>query len=80
EQRRSIRRKSLWATGIGGFLVAVHLIWLILFGLAGVEPDFSILFRSLFFVLGLFFFIAGIYGLYYSKTLSAEDVIPSPEA
>lgn len=80
EQRRSIRRKSFWAVGIGGFVVAVHIAWLALFALAGVEPDFSILFRSLFFVLGLFFLFAGIYGLYYAKTLSAEDLIPSPEA
>lgn len=79
-ERRSIRRKSYWAIGIGGFVVAAHILWLIVFALAGVKPDFSILFRSLFFVLGLFFLIAGIYGLYHAKRLTAEDVIPSPEA
>ncbi|MER3431518.1 MAG: hypothetical protein C4324_10855 [Blastocatellia bacterium] len=80
KERRSIRRKSYWAIGLGGLVVAAHIGWLIIFALAGAGPDFSILFRSLFFVLGLFFLCAGIYGIYHSKTLTAEDIVPSPEA
>lgn len=80
EQKRSIRRKSLWAIGIGGFVVIVHLGWLLLFSMVGVDPDFSVLLRSIFFILGLFAFVAGSYGLYYARRLSLDDVIPSFEA
>lgn len=80
EQKTSIRRKSFWAIGIGGFLVAVHLLWLALFSFAGLQPDFSVLFRSIFFVLGLFAFVAGVWGIYYARGLSLADLIPSPEA
>lgn len=80
EQKSSIRRKSFWAIGIGGFIVAVHFVWLAVFSFAGLEPDFSVLFRSIFFVLGLFAFVAGIWGIYYARGLSLADLIPSPEA
>jgi membrane associated rhomboid family serine protease len=80
DQKRSIRKKSWWGIGIGGFLVAVHLGWMLIFALLGAGPDFSVLFRSIFFILGLFGFAAGIYGLYYSRTLSLTDIIPSEAA
>jgi membrane associated rhomboid family serine protease len=80
DQKRSIRKKSWWGIGIGGFLVAVHLGWLLLFALLGAQLDLSILFRSIFFILGLFGVAAGIYGLYYSRTLSLTDIIPSEAA
>lgn len=80
EQKSSIRRKSFWAIGIGGFLVAVHLLWLAVFSFAGLHADFSVLFRSIFFVLGLFAFVVGIWGIYYARSLSLADLIPSPEA
>lgn len=80
DQKQSIRKKSWWGIGIGGFLVAAHLGWLLIFALLGARPDLSILFRSIFFIIGLFVFVAGIFGLYYARTLSLKDVTPSPEA
>ena len=80
DQKKSIRKKSWWAVGIGGFIVFVHLGWLLLFAVMGANPDFSVLFRSIFFVLGLFALAAGIWGLYYAKNLSLEELIPSAEA
>lgn len=80
EQKRSIRKKSFWAAGIGGFVVVVHIGWLLFFSMVGADPNFSVLFRSIFFILGLFFFFAGIYGLYYARSLSLKDITPSEEA
>ena len=79
-QKKSIRKKSWWAVGIGGFIVLVHLGWLVLFAVLGRNPDFSVLFRSIFFILGLFGLAAGIWGLYYAKNLKLEELMPSPEA
>lgn len=79
-QKSSIRKKSWWAVGIGGFVVLVHIGWLGFFALLGAEPDLSVLFRSIFFILGLFAVAAGSYGLYYAKSLSMEDITPSTEA
>lgn len=80
EQKSAIRKRSFWAIGIGGFVVAAHLGWLALFSLAGLDTDFSVLFRSIFFILGLFVFGGGIWGLRYAKNLKLEDLVPSPEA
>ena len=80
DQKRSIRKKSWWAVSIGGFLVVVHIAWLVIFAMLGAEVNFSVLFRSIFFILGLFAFAAGAFGLYYARTLSLKDIIPSQEA
>lgn len=80
EQKRRIRTRSLWAVGIGALLVAAHLAWLALFYFAGLNPDFSVLFRSILFILGLFIFGGGIWGVRYARNLRLEDLIPSPEA
>jgi len=58
----------------------VHIGWLLLFSMVGASPDLTVLFRSIFFILGLFFFAAGSYGLYYAKSLSVKDIAPSAEA
>jgi len=79
-QKSSIRKKAWWAVGIGGFVVIVHIGWLLLFSMVGAEPDFSVLFRSIFFILGLFGLAAGIYGLYYARSLKLSDLTPSVEA
>src|SRR5690349_15704003 len=79
-QKRSIRKKAWWGIGIGGFVVAVHIGWLLLFAMIGAEPDFSVLLRSIFFILGVFAFAAGMYGLYYARSLKLEDLMPSAEA
>lgn len=79
-QKSSIGKKAWWAIGIGGFVVFVHLGWLMIFGVLGAKADFSVLFRSIFFILGLFALTAGIWGIYYARNLSLEDLIPSAEA
>lgn len=80
EQKKRIRQRSFWAAGIGGFVVAAHLAWLIFFSFFGLHSDFSVLFQSIFFILGLFIFAGGIWGVYYARNLKIEDLIPSPEA
>lgn len=79
-RKRSIRKKSWFGVGIGGFVVVVHIGWLLFFAMIGAGPDFSVLFRSVFFILGLFALAAGSYGLYYAKTLKLEDLTPSAKA
>ncbi len=80
EQKSRIRTRSVWAIGIGGFVVVAHLAWLALFSFAGMNPDFSVLFRSILFILGLFILGGGIWGLRHAKNLKLEDLIASPEA
>ncbi|HEX6279914.1 MAG TPA: rhomboid family intramembrane serine protease [Pyrinomonadaceae bacterium] len=79
-QKSAIRKKAWFGIGIGGFVVVVHLVWLMFFAMLGAEPDYSVLFRSIFFILGLFGLSAGIYGLYYARRLKIEDLTPSAEA
>lgn len=80
EQKSRIRTRSWWGIGIGAFLVAAHLGWLVLFSAAGLRPDYSVLFRSILFILGLFALAGGIWGWRYAKNLKLDDLIPSPEA
>jgi len=80
EQKSSIRKRAYWATGIGALIVGAHLGWLVLFSFAGLNPDFSVLFRSVIFILGLFALGGGIWGFRHAKNLKLEDLIPSPEA
>jgi membrane associated rhomboid family serine protease len=90
EQKSAIRRKSWWAIASGAFAVVLSLGAILL--VVNYFPEyledadlvgksvFNLLFRNIFFLLGLFFLAGGIYGLYYAKTLSLEDLLPSPEA
>ena len=80
DQKSRIRKRAFWGIGIGAFLVVAHLGWLILFSAAGLHPDYSVLFRSIFFILGLFALAGGIWGWRYANNLKLEDLIPSPEA
>lgn len=79
-RRKDIRRKSWWAVGIGGFIVAAYLGWLVLFLILGMEPDLTVLFRSISFIIAFVALIGGLYGLYYARSLTLEDVIPTQEA
>jgi hypothetical protein len=45
-----------------------------------VESRFLGSFRSIIFILGLFIFGGGVWGLRYAKNLKLEDLIPTPEA
>ena len=80
EQKRAIRKRAFWGIGIGAFLVSAHLGWLVLFSAAGMQPDFSVLFRSILFILGLLALAGGVWGWRYANNLKLEDLIPSPEA
>lgn len=93
KRKASIRKTSWWAFGVGSFLVLVHLGWMLLFILAkqfdwinllfeiiGFKPDFSVPFRSILFIFGLFGFIGGIWGLFYARSLNLKDIIPTEAA
>lgn len=92
ERKRSMRRRSWWAVGIGAAVVALHLfLFFVIIVFQGLfkaqypedfdgEISWKILFRSLFFLLGLFGVIVGIWGLYEARRITLEDLIPSPEA
>jgi membrane associated rhomboid family serine protease len=87
-QKKSIRNKSWWGISIGGLLVAFHLFGFLLLSLLGdsalegldVEVSWKLLFRSIFFILGLLGLAAGVFGLYYAKSLTLENIIPTREA
>jgi len=80
EQKSAIRKRAFWGIGIGAFVVVAHLAWLALFSVAGLKPDFTVLFRSILFILGLFMLGGGVWGLYYARNLKLEDLAASPEA
>ena len=75
EQKTRIRKRAFWSIGIGVFVISAHLV---LFAVADVE--FTLLFRSIFFILGLFALGGGIWGIYYARNLTLKDLIPTPEA
>ena len=83
EQKSSVRKKSWWAIGIGAFLILAHLVLfsIVIFSreLEGVI-SWKDLFKSIFFIIGLFALVGGIYGLYYARNLTLKDLIPPPEA
>lgn len=88
DQKRAIRRKSWWAIGIGLTIILLHVIGFIFLrefqdrfrGEIDEPISWSLIFRSIFFILGALALIAGLWGLYYAKKLSLNDLIPSPEA
>jgi len=87
-QKRTIRKRSWWAIGIGAAIVLFHIIGFVFLStfqdrLRGEidEPiRWTLIFRSIFFILGALALGAGGWGLYYAKNLKLEDLIPSPEA
>ena len=90
KHKAAIRARSLWAIGFGIFAVvgSFAAVWLAInyfpedadIGDLAGKSIFYFLFRNLFFLLGIFFFAVGVWGLYYAKNLKFEDLIPSPEA
>lgn len=82
-RKSSMRTKSWWAIGIGVFIVAGHLLLfaiVILSGQSGEMIGFADLFRSIFFVLGLFAIAGGAFGLREARRLTFEDLVPTREA
>jgi membrane associated rhomboid family serine protease len=88
ERKRTMRRRSWWAIGIGAAIILLHLVLFSLFiyvdefksALEGEVLSWKLLFRSIFFILGLFAVVGGIWGLREAKKLTFEDLIPTPEA
>ena len=80
DQKSRIRKRSAWGIGIGALLVVAPLGWLLVFSASGLQPDFSVLFRNILFILGLFALAGGVWGWRYANNLKLEDLIPSPEA
>lgn len=88
DQKRSIRRKAWWGIGIGATVVLLHIVgFLFLFTIQDEirgeleEPlSWKLLFRSIFFIIGLMMFAGGLWGLYYARGLTLSDLIPSEEA
>jgi membrane associated rhomboid family serine protease len=92
ERKKTIRRRSWWAIGIGAVLVAFHLlvfsvIFLYQEQLQAQYPEefdgelsWKLLFRSIFFILGIFAVLGGLWGLREAKRIKIEDFIPTPEA
>ena len=89
-RKQSIRRKSLWAVGIGAVLIIVSVsavIFVDLFlrpDLAGtIDPDtgiFELLFQNILFLIGILTLVGGFVGLWHSKRLTLSDYVASPEA
>jgi len=89
ERKISIGKKSRWAIALG-FLAVIVSFAAILFVINFPEylgdsdtPNpslFSMLFRNIIFLLGLFFIAAGFWGIYEARRLSLKDVIPTQEA
>jgi membrane associated rhomboid family serine protease len=75
DQKSAIRRRAYWFLAGGGLITGFLLLEL----LAGFVT-FQDLFSSIFFVLGLFSLVGGLWGIYYARKLTLKDLIPSPEA
>lgn len=75
EQKRAIRRRAFWFLG-GGALITTFLLLKLVSG----SSTLTDLFQDIFFILGLFGLIGGVWGIYYAGKLTLKDLIPSPEA
>lgn len=89
QKKKEMRRKSWWGIGLGAIVVLINIgaIWLLVNSpeyaeeLGITKSDFfTLLFRNIFFLLGLFFLVAGIWGLYEARKMTLEDFAVSPEA
>ncbi len=74
-QKSAIRKRSYWFLAFGA-LITVFLLFALFAGFVPIRD----LFRSIFFILGLFGLVGGVWGIYYAKKLTLVDLIPSPEA
>lgn len=75
EQKRAIRKRSSLFIGFGILILAVHFLAVLMQAI-----EFQDLFRSIFFILGLFALVGGLWGIYYAYKLTFQDLIPTPEA
>ena len=75
KQKSAIRRRAYWFLAGGGLIISF-----LLFEIFAEIISSEELFRSIFFMLGLFGLVGGFWGIYYAKKLTLKDLIPSPEA
>ena len=75
QQKSAIRRRAYWFIGFGILILAFHAVAVFI---QAIEP--RDLFRSILFILGLFAFVGGVWGIYYANKLTFQDLIPTPEA
>lgn len=89
QKKQEMRRRSFWGIGVGTVIVLISIgaTWFLMNSPEYLEdlelknPSFfSILFRNILFLLGLFFAIAGIWGLYEARKMTLQDFVVSPEA
>jgi len=89
-RRNKIRKRSLWAIGIGFFLATFSAgsIYILLNHFYHLLAEFGVpdygfwgmLFRNFLFLLGIFLVAGGIWGLLHARRIKIEDYTPSPEA
>ena len=75
EQKAAIRNRSFWFIGFGVLILVFHFVAVFI-----EVVEVRDLFRSIFFILGLFALVGGFWGIYYAKKLTFQDLIPTPEA
>lgn len=77
ERKSEMRQRAWWALGIGAAIILLHLA---AFGAGVYFLTWKDLLRSIFFLLGLFALVGGIWGLREANRMRLEDLIPTPEA
>ena len=75
KQKSAIRRRSFWFIGFGVLIIAFHFVAVYI-----EAVELRDLFRSIFFILGLFAIVGGAWGIYYARKVTLQDLIPTPEA
>lgn len=75
KQKAAIRKRSFWFIGFGVLILIFHFVAVFIQAI-----ELRDLFRSIFFILGLFALVGGFWGIYYAGKLTFQDLIPTPEA
>lgn len=75
KQKSAIRKRAFWFIGFGVLILAFHFVAVFIQAI-----ELRDLFRSIFFILGLFALVGGVWGIYYAHKLTFQDLIPTPEA
>jgi membrane associated rhomboid family serine protease len=90
KRRAKIRKRSLWAIGIGFFFTSLTVgsVYLLLNHFPYLLDQYGVpnygfwgmLFRNILFLLGIFLVGGGVWGLLHARRIKIEDFTPSPEA
>jgi len=75
KQKSAIRKRAFWFIGFGVLILVFHFVAVFIEAL-----EVRDLFRSIFFILGLFALFGGVWGIYYAAKVTLQDLIPTPEA